>query len=111
MAAPQGQVYPLATFQIVDAPTKFAMKDNSYGNIHEYNDVRVQFNVFGNADQLSDCIEISGNIETAYKFVHQELEDGVTQIWCQPANNRIQYFEGEHKVWHIITDMIFKIGN
>ena len=51
------------------------------------------------------------SIEDLYKFENKELANGVTQIWAQPANTRIQFYDMGEKVWQVITDMIFKVGN
>lgn len=108
--APAGTAYPLTTFRIVDSPRQFAMKDSPSGAIHEYSNVRVQFSTYGNADQLATCMSISAAIENLYKFTTAELEGGVTQIWSQPANAALTFFEAGEKIYNVTTDLLFRIG-
>lgn len=108
--APQGTAYPLVVFNVVDSPRNFAMKTGN-GNIHTYSNIRVQFTVFANENQMSEAMLASSAIEDLYKFQNKELANGVTQIWAQPANTRIQFYDMGEKVWQVITDMIFKVGN
>ena len=109
--APQTEIYPIIIFDIIGTVRNLGMADTTHTAIYKYNDVRVQFSVYGNEQQMSEIITVSDQLEGLYDLNGAlTLGDDSTHICTHMANQRIGYYNSEEKIYSITTDYIIKVG-
>ena len=110
--APQTEVYPIIIFDVIGTVRNLGMANGSHTAIYKYNDVRVQFSVYGNEQQMSEIITVSDQLESIFDLgiANLTLGDDCTHICTNMANQRIGYYNSEEKIYSITTDYIIKVG-
>lgn len=105
--APQNVDYPIITYKVISSPRSWAMNGSTP---FKYANARIQFSVYGNENQLEDCMKITDQLESVFDFIPLTLNNGVTHICTKIMDESVAFYNENEKIWTVVQDMRIRTG-